>query len=222
MDIHPGSSVDLILNLDSLKEEARSVRRATVYDVEGMQYILSQTTPPVRKSELGKTINITSLLRRGDQKVRYGFFGQLNDIIINYQLNSNQKVVALSIKRTSPVQTFNLRQHHRVRPGKEWSARIDVDSMPVNLIEISLGGALFSHSNEKTIEYGQEIQVTYTDNEENRHIIQAIARRVWTPLEMRHTSLEYVTVQFMNMDKDLERELGREIIELQRAAMCKV
>jgi len=126
MDIHPGSSVDLILNLDSLKEEARSVKRATVYDVEGVQYILSQTTPPVRKSELGKTINITSLIRRGDQKVRYGFFGQLIDIIINYQLNSNQKVVALSIKRTSPVQTFNLRQHHRVRPGKDWSARIDL------------------------------------------------------------------------------------------------
>jgi c-di-GMP-binding flagellar brake protein YcgR len=39
---------------------------------------------------------------------------------------------------------------------------------------------------------------------------------------MRHTGLEYVAVQFMNMDKDLEKELGREIIEIQRAAICKV
>ena len=94
--------------------------------------------------------------------------------------------------------------------------------MPVNLIDISLGGALFTHSKEKPIEYGQELQVMYTGNDGNRHIIPSMVKRVWAPLEMRHTGLEYVAVQFMNMDKDLERELGREIMEIQRAAICKV
>lgn len=222
MDIHPGSSVDLILHVDPLKEEARSFRRATVYDAEGEQYILSQTTPPIRKSDLGKSVNITSLIRRGDQRVRCGFLGTLEDIISDYQLNSRQTVLALSVKRTSPIETYNLRLHYRVRPGKEWSKRIEVDSTPVNLIDISLGGTLFIHSKEKPIEYGQEIQVMYTDNDGNRHIIPSMVKRVWTPLEMRHTGLEYVAVQFMNMDKDLERELGREIMEIQRAAICKV
>ena len=41
-------------------------------------------------------------------------------------------------------------------------------------------------------------------------------------MEKRHIKLEYVAVQFMNMDKDLERVLGREIMEIQRAAICKV
>jgi hypothetical protein len=222
MDIHPGSSVDLILHLDPLKEEARSFRRATVYDAEGEQYILSQTTPPIRKSDLGKSVNITSLIRRGDLRVRCGFFGKLHDIISDYQLNSHKKVLALTVVRTSPIETYNLRLHYRVRPGKDWSRRIEVDSMPVNLIDISLGGTLFIHSNENPIEYGQEIQVAYTDNDGNRHIIPSTVKRVWTPLEMRHTGIEYVAVQFMNMDKDLERELGREIIEIQRAAICKV
>jgi len=109
-----------------------------------------------------------------------------------------------------------------VRPGKDWSKRIEIDSVPVNLIDISLGGALFTHSRERRLEYGQELQVMYTDNEGDRHVIPSIVKRVWTPLEMRHTDLEYVAVQFLDMDKALERELGREIMEIQRAAICKV
>lgn len=222
MDIHPGSSVDLILLYDPLKEEARSVRKATVYDTEVDRYILSQTSPPIRKADLGKSVNITSLIRRGDQRVRCGFFGKLFDIIIDYQLNSYQKVLALSIVRTSPIETYNLRLHYRVRPGKEWSKRIEIDSMPVNLIDISLGGTLFTHSKEKPLEYGQELRVIYTDNDGNRHVIPSIVKRVWTPLEMRHTDLEYTAIQFLDMDKTLERELGREIMEIQRGAVSKV
>jgi len=222
MDIHPGSSVDLILLYDPLKEEARSVRKATVYDTERDQYILSQTSPPIKKADLGKSVNITSLIRRGDQRVRCGFFGKLFDIIIDYPLNSHQKVLALSIVRTSPIETYNLRLHYRVRPGKDWSKRIEIDSMPVNLIDISLGGALFTHSKERRLEYGQELQMMYMDNDGNRHIIPSIVKRVWTPLEMRHTDLEYVAIQFLDMDKALERELGREIMEIQRAAICKM
>jgi len=41
-------------------------------------------------------------------------------------------------------------------------------------------------------------------------------------MEKRHIKLECVAVQFMNMDKELERVLGREIMEIQRAAICKV
>lgn len=222
MDIRPGSSVDLILHLDPLKEEAQSVRKATVYDAQGDQYTLSQTTPPIRRSDLGKSVNISSLVRRGDEKVRRGFFGKISEIMADYPLNSRQKVLALSVKRTSPVETYNLRLHYRVRPSKDWSKRIEVDSMPINLIDISLGGTLFSHSNENPIEYGQELHVMYTDNEGNRHVISSTVKRVWTPSEMKHVNLEYVAVQFRNLDKEVERDLGREIMEIQRAAICRI
>ncbi len=222
MDIRPGSSVDLVLHLNPLKEDTRSVRRAIVYDSEGKQYILSQTTPPIRRSDQGKTINITGLVRRGDEKVRCGFVGKVADIMVDYRLNSRQKVVAVSVKRISPVENYNLRLHYRVRPGKDWSKRIEVDSMPVTLIDISLGGTLFSHSNEKPIEYGQELHVMYTDNEGNRHVIPSTVKRVWTSAEMNHVGLEYVAVQFMKMDKEVERHLGREIMEIQRATICKM
>ncbi len=54
------------------------------------------------------------------------------------------------------------------------------------------------------------------------HAIKPDRHRPRTPLEKRHIKLEYVAVQFMNMDKDLERVLGWEIMEIQRVAICKV
>ena len=144
MNIGPGSNVELILEMDVLKEKI-DVRRAIIHDIEGDRYILSQTTPPVRPSDLGKDARVTRLTRKGDQLHRWGFSGKLEEIIREYPLNASRTVLALCIRKTSPFETYNLRMHYRVRPGSEWSTRIEVDSMPVNLIDISIGGALFSH-----------------------------------------------------------------------------
>ena len=54
MNIGPGSNVEFILEMDVLKEKI-DVRRAIVHDVQGDRYILSQTTPPVRSSDVGRT-----------------------------------------------------------------------------------------------------------------------------------------------------------------------
>ncbi len=221
MNIGPGSSVDLILQLDPLKEKI-DVRRAIIYDVEGDEYILSQTVPPVRFSEIGKTAGVTRVIRQDGEPVRWGFSGTLFDIVRNYQLGSAREVLALCIRKTSRFETYNLRMHYRVRPGAEWSARIEVDLMPVNLIDISLGGALFTHSSGKTLKPGSQVQVTYTGINEIQHPIRAVVKRSWSPPESRTAGLEYVAVQFVGMDKDLARELGREIMEIQRGSIHKV
>jgi hypothetical protein len=44
----PGHSVDLVLNMDLLKETI-DVRKSLIYDVEGNLFILSQTTPSIKK-----------------------------------------------------------------------------------------------------------------------------------------------------------------------------
>ena len=48
----PGHTVDLVLNLDLLKDTI-DVRKSLIYDDEGNQYILSQTTPSIRKYDIG-------------------------------------------------------------------------------------------------------------------------------------------------------------------------
>jgi hypothetical protein len=221
MNLVPGSNVELILEMDVLKEKI-DVRRAIIHDIEGDRYILSQTTPPVRPSDIGKDARVTRLIRKGDQLHRWGFSGKLEEILREYPLNGSRTVLALCIRKTSPFETYNLRMHYRVRPGSEWSARIAVDSMPVNLIDISIGGALFSHGSEKPFEYNRAVQMTYTGVDGTRHSIPAVVRRVWTPDDARCSGLEFVAIRFTRLDRELERELAREIMEIQRGSLYKV
>jgi hypothetical protein len=221
MNIAPGANVELILEMDVLKEKI-DVRRAILHDIEGERYILSQTTPPVRPSDIGKDARVTRLTRKGDQLHRWGFSGKLEEIIREYPLNASKTVLALCIRKTSPFETYNLRMHYRVRPGSEWSTRIEVDSMPVNLIDISIGGALFSHGAENPFEHNRTVQVTYTGSDGTRHLIPAVVRRAWIPHDARSSGLEFVAIRFTHLEKELERELAREIMEIQRGSLYKV
>jgi hypothetical protein len=221
MNIRPGSNVELILEMDVLKEKI-DVRRAILHDVEGDRYILSQTTPPVRPSDVGKDARVTRLTRKGDQLHRWGFSGKIEEIIREYPLNTSRTVLALAIRKTSPIENYNLRMHYRVRPGSEWSKRIEVDAAPVNLIDISIGGALFCHGKENAFEYNRTVEVSYTGSDGTRHLIPAVVRRAWTPPDARCSGLEFVAVRFTQLEKELERELAREIMELQRGSLYKV
>jgi len=221
MNIGPGSNVELVLEMDVLKEKI-DVRRAIVHDVEGDRYILSQTSPPVRLSDVGKDARVTRLIRNGDQLHRRGFSGMLEEILRDYPLTSSRTVQALVIRRTSGFETYNLRMHYRVRPGSEWSTRIEVDRQAVHLIDISIGGALFSHGIERPFEHNRTVEVTYTGSDGTRHAIPAVVRRVWTPQDARCDGIEFVAVRFTHLEKELERELAREIMELQRGSLYKV
>jgi hypothetical protein len=221
MKIGPGSSVDLVLHFDLLKE-ITEVRRAVIYDTEDNTYILSQTTPSLRRSSIGMTFHITHLTRQGEQYIRYGFEGKLIDIIKDYRLHSSQSVQASIFHRQSGLDTYDLRMYYRVRPGLDWAFTFSLESQPVNLINISLGGALFCHSSKKQIELGQTVQVTgqESDGEQLPRIIAKV-KRVWSPMESKQAGLEYVAVQFSTRDASLARELSREILQIQRGSICK-
>lgn len=62
-------------------------------------------------------------------------------------------------------------------------------------MNISLGGALFSHPGKNRIEAEQTVQVTVHgfDGERLPGIVVK-AKMVWSPLESRQTGMEYVVV----------------------------
>ena len=222
MKIGPGSSVDLVLHLDLLKETTE-VRRAVIYDTEDNTYILSQTTPPLRRSSIGMIYYITHLTRQGEQHIRYGFEWKLIDLIKDYQLNSSQSVQASIFSRQSGLDTYDLRMHYRVKSGIDWVYTFSVESQPVKLLDISLGGALFSHSSKKRFVLGQAVQVTGqgSDGEQIPQIFAKV-KRVWSQtVRSTQTGLEYVAVEFSARDVSLVRELGREILQIQRGAVYK-
>lgn len=165
---------------------------------------------------------ITHLNRLGDQYIRYGFEGKLIDIVKDYQLKSSQSVQASIFRKQSGLDTYDLRMHYRVKPGMDWPYTFSLGSQPVKLINISLGGALFSHDSKKQFELGQAVQITGqgSDTEQLPRIIAKV-KRVWSTMGSQQTGLEYVAVEFSTRDVSLVRELGRKILHIQRGAVYK-
>jgi len=85
LSMGPGYSVDLVLNMDLLKDTI-DVRKSIIYDVEGNNFVLSQTTPTIKKYDIGKFVHVTHLKRQGGEYVRHGFSGKLIETIKDYDL----------------------------------------------------------------------------------------------------------------------------------------
>jgi hypothetical protein len=216
----PGYSVDLVLNMDLLKETV-DIRKSLIYDVEGNYFILSQTTPTIKKYDIGKFIHITHLKEQGNQYVRHGFSGKLIEAIKDYHLNSNQAVPALRIKKLSGIEDYDLRMYYRLRPGADWPFIFEIAAQPAQVLDVSLGGASFSLNSKRDYEPAQTIDLICSDTNGERHSILAKIKRVWHPANLAKSDVKFVAVQFLRKDMSLNKELEREILQVQRGALYK-
>lgn len=220
LNIRPGLGVDCIVNIDLIKETI-DVRRAIIYDLESDRYILSQTTPTLKSYNLGKRIFITYLSRQQNQFIRFGFSGRVLDIVRDYPLSSSQTVNAVIIKKNSGFDSYDLRMHYRLKPGADCPFSLEMDSHSIHLLNISLGGALFSHNNARPMEPSQLITVIYRDEEGIKYPIMAKIKRVSPSSSIGIGNLEYVAVQFTNRGIELSRSLSLALLQAQRAALYK-
>lgn len=216
----PGYSVDVVLNMDLLKETI-DVRKSLIYDVEGNHFILSQTTPTIKKYNISEFVHITHLKRDGDQQVRHGFLGKLIEAIKDYQLNSNQSVQAVRIKKLSRIEPYDLRMHYRLRPGVDWPFQFEIASQPAQVLNVSLGGATFLLNSKTNYEPAQTIDVICAKSDGAGHPMLAKIKRVWYPANLAKPDVKHIAVQFLRKDINLSKELEREILQVQRGTIYR-
>ncbi len=221
VDIRPGMSVNVVINVDIDKEIA-DVRNAVVYDVDGVGIVLSQTNPPFTKYHIGTKITVTYLVKRKEAAPsRIGFSGKVISILNDYSLHSSKTVQAINIIRESELKIYDLRMHYRVIPKSDSGIHLYVGGEKVNLLDISMGGARFCHPRDNPIERGVMIKMILTLDLE-RFDIEAKSVNVWHPYEDgRWADLEYVSVQFFTMDKKCSHLLSGKILAIQREFLSK-
>ena len=220
VDIRPGMSVNVVLNVD-VDEEIADVRNAVVYDVDGVEIILSQTNPPFTKYYIGTEITVTYLVKRKESPSRIGFSGKVINILNDYSLHSSKTVQAINIVRKSELKTYDLRMHYRVSPKSNSGIHLYVGGEEVNLLDISMGGARFCHPRDNPIEPGVMIKMILTVDLE-RFDIEAKTVNVWYPSEAgSRADLEYVSLQFSKLDKKCSHLLSGKILTIQREFLSK-
>jgi hypothetical protein len=219
-DIRPGMSVNLVMHID-IEKEITDVRNAIVYDTDGVNYILSQTNPPFTRYHVGEHITVTYLIKKKDNIRRIGFSGKVVNVLNDYALYSTETVQAVTVIRESDLKTYDLRMHYRVKPRSDNGIHLYVRDEKVNIIDISIGGARFCHSNNHHIEQGIIINMILT-LDVHKFNLEAKAVDVWYPSEAeRQADLEYVSVHFWKMDKKCSYLLGGKILAIQRELLSK-
>lgn len=221
-DIRPGRGVEFVYHADYAEDHVR-VMRSVIYDVLDAKLILSQPQSTVLTSSLKKEILVTYLTREQGQAARFGFSAIIVDFMHRYELASGERVPAVVIEQTSAAGRINLRLNFRLKAPSGSGLTLSTANRKLNLIDISVGGAMFSWTNPVSLIPQGLLKLTVGCGRQ-RQDIEAEVLKVWSPANQgRHGDLQFATVKFLHVGHQVEHFLGREIfrIERQLLAECK-
>lgn len=220
MNIRPGLNVNIIINIDHMRETV-DVGNSIIHEVEGDRIIVAQTDPPVSRTHLGKELFVTFLERSGGQPRRFGFPTVVVEFLKDFELSSSLKVQALVLKRAGDFEEYNLRMFFRLEPPGNCGIEIALGGKSVSIIDISIGGAKFSH--EKIYPFKTNETVKLTLSVENvPYMVEARVLRVWEPENERiRKTVALASVQFTDMEAHLKNVLARKIRDVEREMRCK-
>ena len=168
----PSRKLDLILDLDVLRDTVE-VRSTIIYESrKDKGLIVSQTSPPILTSRVGQKVSATYLAlnpKTGEQE-RYGFQTEILRFIPEYRLRRGVRVQALGLAYPrSEICRTHARLLHRVSlipaHGLQLAVRGLAEEEEITLLDISLGGFLFSYKGYTELKKGRRILVNLVQEE---------------------------------------------------------
>ena len=218
--IRPGLSVRIVTEMDVAKEQV-SVKTSIVHDVKGESIILAQSEPPILKSMLHKDIFVTYLVREGNEMKRNGIPARIDDFI-DYNLASGRTTKAILATTTGEVRPYNIRMFYRVSPTANSGLALKVYGAPLNVLDISLGGAKVSHEKKALrLDPRAVVQVSVEMNLRT-YTLEARILRTWDGTSEGFGShLRFASMEFVNMDKRVEHALSQKIFSIEREQLAR-
>jgi hypothetical protein len=215
MTVRPGQNVTIVLKAD-IRKEALDVRNSTVYDTQGANILVAQTQPPIRADSTGQSVIVTYMAREKGRPVRNGFHARILGFIADYELSAGNTVKAVILEQKKEAEPYNLRMYYRIEPPSNSNIDIVVNGKKVNLLDISMRGARFSHSGIGPFELGTSVKVTLRIDDQEFQI-EAKPLRIWHQNDGRNApNLEFVSVEFPTIEQKVMDLLGRKIIDIER------
>lgn len=216
MNIKPGMHIAITVDMDPLRETI-DIKNSIVHDIVDRKIVAAQTDPPLLKSYLNRTIYITYLEKEAGKPVRYGFPAKVLEFIKDYRLTSSEMTQAIVLIQEAETEQYNLRMFYRLEPPSNSGLDIYIGGEKVSIIDISIGGANFSHSRSGPLQTNETVKIVLgIDGTETK--IDARVLRVREPESDRlKKSLELVSVYFLNMPGSTKNALSRKIRDIERA-----
>jgi hypothetical protein len=214
MDIRPGLNIRVVTEVDLLKETIH-VGSAVIYDMDGSTLTISQTDPPILKSMLGREIEITYLAREKNELVRFGFPARIKEFVDQYPLNPSQKVKALIVAKEERENPYNLPMFYRVEPTSKSRLAMTVSGEPVNILDISLGGARLSFPKTFVLDPNSFHEASLHIDSTVYSVRIRIVRTWDGSAEGFSQELRFAAIEFLHSDGNLGGILSRKIREIE-------
>lgn len=215
-----GSSLDIVFENEIMKGNEHCLK-AVVYDYEKDMITISQTSPALNRTFLDRRIRVTFLVNIERRVLRFGFAARLIDHITNYQISSGNNVEALIIKKYGDPEAVDVRLYFRVRIPSESDLSLFFKEEKVNLMDISIGGAKFTYPQRYIFRAGDLVTCTLLIGTAVFNV-DAKVRSVSTPGgATANKNIQYVAVGFNHGNKQMDAQLSKAILEMERNLLCK-
>jgi hypothetical protein len=208
--IRPGLATDIVDQKRHLK--------SMIYDVIERRIIIAQTVPPLTKFNLKKRIVLTFLVKEDGHHVRYGVYAEVTDFIQNYELASAD-VMAVGLAQKTGIAPYDLRSDFRVRLPAGSGIDIQWNAHLLNIINISLGGAMFSYRGSDLPGIGGELKIALIIDE-YFFKLSAMVLGVTTPI-VHDPEMRFVRVKFVGSGREHKQPLMKKLLDIQRKLICE-
>jgi hypothetical protein len=210
--VKPGLNIRIVIEVDPMMEKI-SVKPSTIYEVADNLLIIAQTEPAITK--LRQQITITYLVRENGRLRRRGFPAQVADLI-DYSLQAGCKVKAIVAEKNGEPQPFSVRMHYRAEPTVQSRLAMYILGRKVDILDISLRGARFSHPRTLGVQPGAFVGVCL-DIAGRSYDLEGRIVRIWESTSDRvRRETAFASVEFLTLGATAERALLRRIHQIER------
>jgi hypothetical protein len=216
-----GTSIDIVFE-DEINKSNAQYMQASVYDYEGDNITISQTSPILSRDFLNRRILVTFVGRAEQRVLRFGISALLVDLISDYQIVASRNTVeALILKQYGKPEPVDFRMHYRIKPPSQSGIRFFFNREKIDLIDISLGGAKFACSESPSFLRGNELKLKMIiDSTEFK--LEARVRNVSLPHAFSaNKNIQYVSVEFEHNNRQLDAALSKAILAIERQMLSK-
>ena len=215
MKIKLGLTVNIIVKIDYQKEIVE-IKDSVVHDVIDNKIIIAQTKPQIPRKNLNKEVYVTFLEKKDGKPIRYGFPATIVEFINSFKPGSKKKTQAIVLSRKGPWEQYNLRMFYRHEPPNNCGIDIFVCGNKVNILDISIEGASFSHKNISTLKVNEEVKTILVVGDKASQIKAKVVRVCEAENEMVKKNIKFVSTRFLDIDGQTKKELGKKIWDIER------
>lgn len=215
MQFKPGIAVNIIFETDFLVNTTR-VLKATIFDVLDNRLIISQTSPPILRSSINRKIQISFITQVESKPARFAASAIITNFIADYEMSSSLTVPAILLEQQTVLEEVNIRMFFRVKSVVGSNIVVLFGPEKLNLIDISLGGAKFSHPKPNIVHPRQELNLIFVFDS-RRFEVKASVLRIWSSAEADTPKpVQYLSIQFEPGQREFEYYLGKKIMMMER------